>query len=429
MIVLELVLVVALILVNGFFAMSELAVVSSRAARLKAIAAAGEHGASAALALKEAPGRFLSTVQIGITMAGMFAGAFSGATFAEHLAGSLQAQGVNAALSETIALAAVVATISYLSLIFGELVPKQIALRNAERIAARVAPTMAWLSRRAAPAVWVLETSVGASLRLLGLRASSGQTVSQEEIKVMIAEAESAGIVEPAEKTMLNRVMRLSERPIAAVMTRRADIDWIDLDAAPAAIRTVVRQTRHGLLPAAHGTIDAVAGILHTKDLLDALLDGRTPDVAAMVRPAPALLETMDVLDAVTALKGAGAHLALVVDEYGLCEGIVTTTDILNAITGSFGAGGEPAEPPAVRRDDGSWLLDGALLVEDAAEILGVSLPAERDYHTVAGLMLSHLKHVPSAGQWFIGHGWRFEVVDMDGRRIDKVLATRWPLP
>lgn len=424
MIVLELGLVALLILVNGFFAMSELAVVSSRPARLKAARTAGDGGATVALALKESPGRFFSTVQVGITLAGMCAGTFSGATLADELARGLESLGSGAALSRTVALAAVVTGISYVSLVFGELVPKQIALRNAERIATRIARPLARLSRVAAPVVWLLDASARLSLQALGVRSTGGQTVSEEEIKALIGEAESAGVVEPVEKAMITRVMRLGDSPVGAVMTRRGDLDWIDLDADPAAIRETVRKTRHARLPAANGSIDTVVGIIETKDVLDALLDGRALDFKTMIKPAPAVLDASDVLDAVAVLRKPDVWLALVVDEYGLFRGIVTTADVLRAIAGTFGESDLPSEPLAVRRADGSWLLDGAMPVDEAAELLGVVLPAERAYHTVAGFVLTTLKHLPTAGEWFIDDGWRFEVVDMDGRRVDKVLAT-----
>lgn len=421
---LELALVAAIILVNGYFALSELAIASARPARLKALAAGGDLGAAAALALRENPGRYLSTVQVGITFAGMFAGAFSGATLAGELGRVLQSLGLSAAGSQALGLALVVAGISYLTLIVGELVPKQIALRNAERIAARVARPMARLARLTSPLVWLLDASSRLCLRILGVRAAAAEVVTHEEIRALVAEAETAGIVEPVEKAIISRVMRLSDRPIRAVMTPRRDIEWIDLDAGADAIRAAIRQARHARLPAAHGSIDTAAGVLETKDVLDAILDGRAPDFQAMVKPVPALLDSLDVLDAVSALRGASVHLALVVDEYGLCEGIVTTGDILKAIAGEFSGGGR-TEPLAVRRDDGSWLLDGAMPVEEMTELLGLALPDEGDYHTVAGLVLTALKHLPSAGEWFVEQGWRFEVVDMDGRRVDKVLAAR----
>jgi putative hemolysin len=425
MLALELVIVGLLIALNGFLAMSELAVVSANRIRLKTRANEGSRGAARALALAQQPGRFLSTVQIGITLAGVFAGAYSGATIALPLAVYLERLGVPDHLGETAALAIVVAAITYFSLILGELVPKQIGLQRSEQIAARVAPSMIALSRLASPLVWILDVSSRFVLRRLGIEGPVGTRVTEEEIRTLVAEAEAGGTVEPEEKAMITRVMRLGDRPVRAIMTPRREVDWIDLDADEAENRRTIRRSLHSRLPVAHSQIDAVEGIIQTKDLLDAYLDGKPFDVRGLVKKAPVVHDGLAALDVVDILKASEVHVALVVDEHGTFEGIVTTADILAAIAGAFREAGEPVPAGPVQREDGSWLLDGAMPVEEMAAAVGVHVPEDRDYHTVAGFVLSHLMHLPQVGEALDAQGWRFEVVDTDGRRIDKVLARR----
>jgi putative hemolysin len=423
MFALELGVVAFLIVLNGFFAMAELAVVSSRRPRLAAMAEAGSAGARAALSLLENQGRFLSSVQIGITLIGVLAGAFGGATLAEDLVGPLEGLGLGRGAAETGAVALVVAAITYLSLIVGELVPKQIALRNPERIAAFVAPPMAVLARIAAPAVWLLEISSRLVLRLLGRGEEPEQRVTEEEIRMLVAEAESAGVVEPQETHMIARVMRLGDRSVRALMTPRPEVDWVDLDQELPAILERVRTSPHSRLPATHDGLDRVIGILHAKDLLHHMIGASTTDIAALVRPAPTIHDGVDALDALETLRASPVHMAFVVDEHGTFEGVVTATDLLEAITGEFATQEGEAEPAAVRREDGSWLLAGWKPVDDMADLLKLALPGRRDYHTVAGFALVRLGRFPHLGDAFEFAGWRFEVVDIDGRRIDKLLA------
>jgi putative hemolysin len=425
MLALEISVIFLLIALNGFFAMSELAVVSANRVRLKSLVKLGVRGSRRALALAERPGRFLSTVQIGITLAGVFAGAYSGATVAGRLAGHLEIAGVPDHLSDSIALASVVAVITYLSLILGELVPKQIALHRAEKVATAVAPAMTFIARLGSPFVWLLDTSSAFVLRRLGAGVPAKASVTEEEIKILVAEAEASGAVEPEEKDMITRVMRLGDRPVRAIMTPRRDVDWIDLDADDAEIRATIRRTPHSRLAAAHGYVDAVVGIVHTKDVLNAYIDGGAVDVRRFVTKAPIVPDGVPALEIVDVFKASEVHIALVVDEHGTFEGVVTTTDILSAIAGEFREAGETSPAGPVQRDDGSWLLDGDLPVEELAGILGLSVPEDRDFHTVAGLVLWQLKHLPEVGESFVADGWRFEVVDTDGRRIDKVLAQK----
>jgi putative hemolysin len=430
MLALELAVVAFLIVLNGFFAMAELAVVSSRRPRLSAMAEAGNAGARAALGLLENQPRFLSSVQIGITLIGVLAGAFGGATLAEDLAGWLQALGLRPGTAETVGVAVVVAAITYLSLIVGELVPKQLALANPERVAASVAAPMTALARLATPAVWLLEVSSRLVLRLLGRQDGTGQQVTEEEIRAVIAEAESAGVVETEEKHMIGRVLRLGDRSVRALMTPRPEVDWVDLDQELPIILERLRASTHSRLPAARGRVDQLLGVLHAKDVLHAVVDGGTPDLVSLVHPAPTLHDTVDALDVLEMLRASPVDMAFVVDEHGTFEGVVTAADLLEAIAGQFADQAE-AEPAAVRREDGSWLLAGWQPVEEMADLLKLGLPGRRDYHTTAGFALAQLGHFPRLGEAFEASGWRFEVVDIDGRRIDKLLAQplRKPMP
>jgi putative hemolysin len=430
MLALELAVVAFLIVLNGFFAMAELAVVSSRRPRLSAMAEAGNTGARAALGLLENQARFLSSVQIGITLIGVLAGAFGGATLAEDLAGWFQALGLRPGTAETVGVAVVVAAITYFSLIVGELVPKQLALANPERVAAFVAAPMTALARLATPVVWLLEASSRLVLRLLGRQDGTEQQVTEEEIRAFIAEAESAGVVETEEKHMIGRVLRLGDRSVRALMTPRPEVDWVDLDQELPIILERLRASTHSRLPAARGRVDQLLGVLHAKDVLHAVVDGGTPDLVSLVHPAPTLHDTVDALDVLEMLRASPVDMAFVVDEHGTFEGVVTAADLLEAIAGQFADQAE-AEPAAVRREDGSWLLAGWQPVEEMADLLKLGLPGRRDYHTTAGFALAQLGRFPRLGEAFEASGWRFEVVDIDGRRIDKLLAQplRKPMP
>jgi putative hemolysin len=423
--VLELAIVLLLVLLNGVFALSELAIVSSRRVRLKTLAQAGRKGANRALELAADPGRFLSTVQIGITLVGILAGAFSGATLGTRLSGYLLEQGVPEAVAEPAGYGLVVVVITYLSLVIGELVPKNLALRNAEAIACAVAPSMSTLSRIASPVVWLLDRSTQAVFDALGHKPRSDGTVTEEEIKALVAEAESAGVLETGERQMIAGVLRLGDRAVRGLMTPRTDVDWIDVSADEAAIRKRLIETPHSRLPAGEGSSDQMIGVVQTRELLADILAGKALDVRARVRKAPIIPETTDALDVLTILRDAAVPMALIHDEYGHFDGLVTPTDVLEAIAGVFRSDVEGREPYAVPRDDGSWLLSGAMPADEMADQLGIGLPQRRDYQTVAGLVLSHLRHLPAVGEHIEAHGWRFEVMDVDGRRIDKVLASR----
>ncbi len=421
---LELAVVLVLVLLNGVFALSELAVVSARRPRLRAMAEAGRPGAKAALALAEDPGHFLSTVQIGITLVGVLAGAFSGAALGGRLAAWLVGLGLPPGIADPLGLGAVVALVTYLSIVVGELVPKRFALRNAEGAACAVAPLMSVLTRIAAPAAWLLDRSASLVFRLLGRADEPEERVTEGDVRAVVADAERTGGIEEAERRMITGVLRLGDRQVRAVMTPRLEVDWIDAAAGAEAARAVVLRSPHSRLPAGDGSQGAAVGVVRARELLSAMLDGQTPDLRSLVRPAPVVPDTADALDVLAILREAEVPMALVHDEHGHFEGIVTPTDLTGAIVGAFRSdAGLGDEPMAVEREDGSWLLAGAMPADEMAEHLNIALPAERAYQTVAGFVLQAMGRLPGVGEAADAQGWRFEVVDMDGRRIDKVLA------
>jgi putative hemolysin len=425
MLYIELAIVVALILMNGLLALAELAIVSSRRVRLQALVDRDAIGSRRALALATDPGRFLSTVQIGITLVGVLSGAFSGATLGLRLAEWFVDLGVRASIAEAVGVGLVVAVITYFSLVIGELVPKQIALRDPEKIAVRVAPAMTAMARIASPVVSFLDMSGRAVLRALGYETRPEHRVTDEEIRSLMAEAETAGVIEPGERAMIAGVMRLGDRPVRAVMTPRREVDMVDLSTSPENIRRTIVESIHSRLPVHAGTPEEMLGVVQAKDLLDAYLRGDRPDMRTHVRPAPNAPDTADALDVVDIIKASPVHMALIHDEYGHFQGIVTNADILEAIVGVFRTDEGPIEPDAVRRDDGSWLIAGKMPADEMADRLSIALSPERSYHTAAGFVLSQFGYLPDIGESFDSQGWRFEVVDLDGRRIDKILARR----
>jgi putative hemolysin len=425
--VLEFAIVLSLVVLNGVFALSELAVVSARRSRLRTLAAEGRRGANRALALSADPGRFLSTVQIGITAISLTAGAYSGATLTADFADYLLQWGLPQGVAEWLAYIAVFALVTYLSLIVGELVPKNLALRHAETIACLVAPPMTALSRMAAPAVWVLDASTRAVFWLLRQRQPPRSTVTEEEIKGLIAEAEGAGVLEAGERQLISGVMRLGDRPVRGLMTPRTDVDWVDVNAEAADVKARVLASPHTRLPVGDGSPDDLIGVVRARDLLVALVSDQPLDVRTHLRQAPIVPDTTDALDVLETLRDAEVPMALIHDEYGHFEGIVTPADVLEAIAGVFRSDVEVGEAYAVPRDDGSWLLAGAMPADEMADQLGIRLPDKRDYQTLAGFMLAEMRHLPAVGEHAEVSGWRFEVVDLDGRRIDKVLAIRIP--
>lgn len=420
----EIAVVLVLTIVNGLLAMSEMAVVSSRPARLKVLADQGSKGARMAQRLAEDPGRFLSTVQIGITLVGVLSGAFSGATLGLRLTTWLEAQGLSPAAADALGVGSVVLVITYLSLVVGELVPKQFALRDPERIAARVAPAMLALSRISAPFVWVLNASGTALLRLAGSREGQDEAVTEEEVKTIIAEAESAGVLETEERAMIAGVMRLADRTARALMTPRRDVELLRLDDEIDEIRALLRSTRRSRLPVQDGEADAVVGVVLVKDIAAALSADPATDLRLLVNKAPIVTDNSRALDVLKAIRASTVHMALVFDEYGHFEGIITSGDFLEAITGTFEETGSD-EPALVRRSDGSWLVSGWMPIDEFTDATGFPASRRGDYKTVAGLVLGLLNRLPEVGETFDDGTFRFEVVDLDGRRIDKVLVSR----
>jgi putative hemolysin len=419
----EILVVVVLTVINGVLAMSELAVVSSRPARLKVLSDQGSKGAATAIRLAENPGRFLSTVQIGITLVGVLSGAFSGATLGARLSQWLGTHGFSDNVADALGVGTVVVLITYLSLIVGELVPKQIALRDAERVASRVAPTMAVLAKIAAPLVWLLDTSGKLVLALLGQKGESEETVTEEEVRTIIAEAENAGVLERDEREMISGVMRLADRSARALMTPRREVEVIDLTDTLDEIREQIRATRRNRLPVQDGEADSIIGIIEMKELFEALADDKA-ELRGLVREAPVVLDTTGALEVLRALRATHVHMALVFDEYGHFEGIITSSDVLEAITGAFQDEDEE-EPAIVTRADGSFLVAGWMQVDEFSHELGIHVPRDADYQTVAGFVLAEMNRLPNVGESFEKGHWRFEVVDLDGRRIDKLLVSR----
>jgi putative hemolysin len=420
----EILIVVALTVINGLLSMSELAVVSSRPARLKVLSDQGNKGAATAIRLAENPGRFLSTVQIGITLVGVLSGAFSGATLGARLSEWLLTQGFTQSVADGLGVGAVVVAITYLSLILGELVPKQVALRDPERVASRVAPAMWLLSKIGAPLVFLLDISGKAVLALLGQKGESEERVTEEEVRTIIAEAETAGVLERDEREMISGVMRLADRSARALMTPRREVEVIDLADSAEEIREQVRATRRSRLPVQDGEADSIVGVVVVKELIGFLSDGEKHDLRELVSEAPVVMDTAGALQVLREIRASRVHMALVFDEYGHFEGIITPGDVLEAIIGAFQEE-EEGEAPIVTRADGSWLVAGWMQVDEFSHELGIPIPRDADFQTVAGFVLAEMNHLPNVGEAFEKGHWRFEVVDLDGRRIDKILVSR----
>ena len=423
---LDVVIILALIALNGVLAMSELAVVSAREARLKAMTRSGSRGAQCALDLASDPGRFLSTVQIGITLIGILNGAYSGASLGEPVAQRVALLGLDADTAETVGFGFVIVIVTFLSLVVGEIVPKQFALRSPEPIAALVSRPMRWLSVVSAPFVWLLDRTSALIFRTLGLNRESESAVTAEELHLVVAEAQTAGVLEESERAIISGVVRLADRPVREVMTPRTDVDWIDISASGEVLYRALNETPHSRIPVADGSVDNIVGVVQARDLLGALIDGRELNLRELAKAAPVIPDLMDAMDALAVLRSAAVPLALVHDEYGHFDGIVTPGSILAALAGAFHHDIEEGdEPSLVEREDGSFLLSGAASADVLVDRLGIQLGAVRDFSTVAGFALGVLKHLPETGECFTHDGWKFEVVDMDGRKIDKIIASR----
>jgi putative hemolysin len=426
-VILEISLIVVLILFNGLFAMSETALVSARSSRLRQRTDEGDRGARAALELADSPNRFLSTVQIGISLIGVLAGAFGGATIAEPLAGVLRRVPALAPYAGPLAFGVVVVAITYLSLVLGELVPKRLALNGPEAVASRVARPMRFLSALSSPVVWFLSLSTEAVLRLLRARDPTEPPVTEQEMEILLEEGTQAGVFEEEEKELVVRALRLDDRPIRELMTPRPQIVWLDADDDPEETRRLAAQSGHSFFPVARGDLDGVLGIASVKDAWAREAAGQSADLLGLLRRPPLVPEGAPATAALEAFKRTRMPVALVLDERGDLEGLITLTDVLEALVGDVPDADERTEAPIVRREDGSWLVDGLLAADELKERLGLGeLPRqqEADYQTVGGMVMDTLGRVPSSGDRFEWEGYSFEVVDMDGRRVDKVLVT-----
>ncbi|HEX7851663.1 MAG TPA: hemolysin family protein, partial [Sphingomonas sp.] len=421
------VVILVLVAVNGVFAMSELAIASSRKARLEAMARTGSRGARAAINLAADPGKFLSTVQVGITLIAVISGAYSGEALGGPTAIRLQQWfGWSTEFADKAGFVLVIGLTTFLSLIVGELVPKQIALRSPEPIAAVMALPMTWLARAAAPLVWLLDSTSSLLFRLIGLSRESEDQVTAEELHLIVAEASKSGVIEEHERSIISGVVRLADRPVREVMTPRTEVDWLDINLDDAGIREKLATSPHTRLPVGEGSVDSVIGVVQARDIVAAAIRGERLDLRVLVRSAPIVIDQLDAMDALVRLRRAEVPMALIHDEYGHFEGIVTPADLLAAIAGAFASDTDPHQSPDfVQREDGSYLVAGSASADLVAEKLDLNLPDDRDYATAAGLVLAVFKRLPDEGESVVYQGWRFEVVDLDGRRIDKLLVSR----
>jgi putative hemolysin len=443
-------LILLLILANGLFSGAEIAVVSARKVRLEQRAERGDRRARAALKLANAPNDFLSTVQIGITLIGILSGAVGGATVARRLEPLLAGLPGIGGYAKGLSMALVVGVITYLSLLIGELLPKRVALGNPEGIACMVAGPMRSLARLCSPLVHLLGGSTEAMLRLLGVAPSGEPDLTEDEIKALIRQGAEAGVFEQAEHSMVQRVFRLGDRPIRAFMTPRTEITWLDAEATPNEQLETVIASSHSRLPVGAGSLDACQGVLRTSQFLVAQrLAGTRADAdptamgrpggagpGAVAIPLPPLLqpplyvsETMRALAVIERFRESGSHIALVTDEFGGVAGLVTVTDLMEAIVGDLPSAEDAEDPSVVEREDGTWLIDGMLEIDSFRELVGRRTPVGEadsdDFHTVGGFAMHRLGHIPRAGEHFEADGLRFEIVDMDGNRVDKLLVSR----
>lgn len=426
----DLIIIAGLIVLNGIFAMSELAIVSARTAKLRAAAAEGSRAARTAITLAADPGKFLSTVQIGITLVGIIAGAYSGSSLGGPVGERLAAIGIPQEYAPNAGFALVIALTTYFSLVIGELVPKQVALRNAIPIALVMARPMAFIARVAAPVVWILDKSSGLLVRLLGVRPAGAGNVTAEELHMIFADATHQGVIEAEQHQILAGVVRLADRPVRELMTPRTDLDWVDVSDDSAAIQQAIEDSPHSLLPVADGSPDTIVGVVKVREVLALLVAGKPVSLADLMAKAVVIPDQLDALDALRALQQSDVAMAMVHDEYGHLEGIVTPVDLLTALVGQFASDQDEGDAPGiVERPDGTLLVSGALSADDLAERLGLDYGEDREFATAAGYVLSVLKKLPAEGESFTDQGWQFEVIDMDHRKIDKLLVTdRRPL-
>jgi putative hemolysin len=432
MLTIEITAVVLLVIANGIFAMSEIAVISARKARLEARAEEGSKRACMALDLAGNSNDFLSTVQIGLTLIGTLAGAVGGATLAAHMTAYLDTLPWIAPHGRFVAFAVVVIGISYLSLVVGELVPKRLALSHPERYAAALAPLMRRLSKLASPAVRFVSWSTDLVFRMIPIKHEKQEAVTEEEVRHMMEEGTETGAFEEAEQEMVEGVFRFGDRRVSELMTPRQEVVWIDLEDATDQVRQTLQQSSYTRFPVAVGDLDHLEGYVHVKDLLNELLSGKPFDIRPVVKQAPVVPESARALGVLETLRASNSHLAFVVDEHGGIEGLVTVTDLLQAIVGDVPNSSPSNEDVPVRREDGSWLIDGTMPAYEFKELLEIrKLPGETEgaFTSVGGFVMTFLGKVPKTGDHFEHGGWRFEVMDMDGNRVDKVLVSAVPQP
>jgi putative hemolysin len=423
MVTAEILVLLALISLNALLAMSELAVVSSRRSRLQNLVKRRHRGARMALRLLESPTDFLSTVQVGITLIGVLAGAFSGALLAEQFGAWLDTWPFLAPYGQPTAFAIVVSCITYVQLVVGELLPKRIALNDPERLASALAPVMRWIASAAAPAVWLVRSSTEGLLHLFGLARDRRMTVTEDEVRMLVAEGTRAGVFMPKEREMIEGVLRLADRTVRAIMTPRTEVAWLDVSATPAEIAVELEARRLSRLPVCQDTIDNPLGIVHTKDLARIALAGKSVSLADVLVQPLVVLDGMPVLKLLEGFRREGLHMAIVVDEYGTTQGVVTVADIIEAVAGALPETGGELATALVKRADGSWLVDASVGIDEFEDRLGLAgLRGSRTFDTVAGYALSKLGRLPVVGDTFVDRAGHYEIVDMDGRRIDKLI-------
>lgn len=426
----EIAIILLLVLINGLFVMSEIAIVSARKLRLQQRADEGDENAKAALELANSPNRFLSTTQIGITLISILAGAFGGATLAYQVAVRLKEIPLIAPYSGPLSVAIVVLGIAYLTLVIGELVPKRIGLSSPEKISSMMAASMNLLSRIASPVIFILSASTDLVLKALNVKPQTAPPVTEEEVKILIEEGTRAGVFEETEQDIMERVFRLGDRRADTIMTPRSEIVWLDVEDTPEDVQRKIASGPYSLFPVCKTRLDNVLGIVQAKDLLSCSIMDLKVDLKSSLLPPQFIPESMRVLKVLERFKQTGIHLSIVLDEYGSVRGIVTLTNILEAIVGDIPHIQELAEPQIVQREDGSWLVDGMLSVDEFKEALHIDgLPGEESgfFQSVGGFMMAHLQKIPISGDHFTWDGYRFEVVDMDSHRVDKLLVV--PLP
>ena len=415
--------ILLLLLLNGFFSLSEMALVSSKRSRLQALAEQGKSGAKSALTLLEDPTTFLSAIQVGITLLTFVTGLYSGATLAEPLAQRLLPMGVPAEYADDVSVAVVVILVTYVSLIIGELVPKRVALTHAETLAIHVAPVMRIFARLMAPFVWVLRSTVNVVLKILPVSSAPQAAVTEDDVRALVAEGTRAGVFHASERRLLEGVMALADRKVGSIMIPRQDVIWLDVDESVESLWQQAKESGHARFLVARGKLDGLLGMITLADLSEVLHRGRL-DPERDLQPPLHIPDSISVLQLLDQFQKSNTHLAIVTDEYGEIEGITTPIDILKAIAGELPELGSRERPDALQRSDGTWLVDGHMPIEELQRRLGRRDMAGRDYHTVAGFVLARLGRIPKAGDTLTWRDLRVEIMDMDGVRIDKVLLS-----